>query len=239
MNDDTGIVLIHGAGLGRYVWSEIIQYFNNPVLPIEFPNREIGDKANDKLLFEDYLNATIKQINGWGVDQFIVVAHSIGGCIGIKLNDHFEERIVGFIAISAIIPKRGKSFTNCFPVPQKLILPLVLKLLGTKPPEKVIEEELCNDLERPQSKEIVRRFSPESAKLYTTKINYNAFPKKSLFIKLLNDKSITPDMQNEMIKNLKCHEVIELSSGHLPMISKPKDLAEIINTYISNNKNDS
>ncbi|AUP80550.1 alpha/beta fold hydrolase [Flavivirga eckloniae] len=238
MKNNTGIVLIHGAGLGKYIWNETNQYLNNQILPIEFPNREIGDKTNDKLLFEDYLNSAIDQINNWEINQFVIIAHSIGGCIGLKLNDHFKERVNGFIGISAIIPKKGKSFTSCFPIPMKIILPLVLKLFGTKPPEKSIINELCNDLELSQSKEIVRKFTAESVKLYTTKINYNSLPKMSLFIKLLNDKSITQNMQNEMINNLNCKEVIEFNSGHLPMIGKPKELAEIINNYIKN-KNDS
>ncbi len=239
MNNTTGIVLIHGAGLGNYIWSEINQYFNNPILQIEFPNREIGDKANEKLLFEDYLNSAIEQIDKWEVNQFTIVAHSIGGCIGLKLNEHYKEKVNGFIAISAIIPKKGKSFTSSFPISQKLILPLILKLFGTKPPEKSIRDELCNDLKPTQSKEIIRRFSPESVKLYTTKINYFTSPKKSLFIKLSNDKSVNQEMQNAMIENLKCQEVIELNSGHLPMFSKPKELAEIINNYLKRNKNGS
>lgn len=239
MNDTTGIILIHGAGLGKYIWSEINQYFNNPILHIEFPNREIGDKANKNLSFEDYLNSVFEQIDKWEINRFTIVAHSIGGCIGLKLNEHYKEKVNGFIGISAIIPKKGKSFTNSFPIPQKLILPLILKLFGTKPPEKSISEELCNDLELTQSEEIISRFSPESVKLYTTKINYTTPPKKSLFIKLLNDKSVTQEMQNKMIENLKCQEILELDSGHLPMISKPKELAEIINNYLKKNKNSS
>ena len=233
--DKSGIVLIHGAGLGNYIWSETNQYFNNPFLLIQYPNREVGDKSNRRILFEDYLNSAIKQIDDWEVNQFTIIAHSIGGCIGLKLNEYFKERVNGFIGISAILPKKGMSFTDCFPFPQKLILPVILKLFGTKPPEKLIKDELCNDLEPFQSEEIIKRFSPESIKLYTTKLKYNSTPENSLFVKLTNDKSITESMQNEMIKNLKCKEIVELDSGHLPMMSKPKELAEIINNYLGEN----
>ena len=235
MNNSPGIVLIHGAGLGNYIWNETNQHLKTPSLSINFPNRELGDKSNKKISFETYLNAAIQQIENWEIPQFIIIAHSIGGCLALKLNEHFKERVKGFIAISAIIPKKGTSFTDCFPIPQRLILPAVLKLFGTKPPEKLLKNDLCNDLKPSQSEEIIRRFSPESIKLYTTKITYNAVPRKSLYIKLLNDKAIPQDMQDEMIKNLNCNEVVELDSGHLPMMSKPKDLAELINKYLKNN----
>ncbi|MFD2587242.1 alpha/beta fold hydrolase [Croceitalea marina] len=236
MKENIGIVLIHGAGLSNFIWSETMKHFKEPILPISFPNREVGDKANAKLLFVDYLNAAIEQIDNWAVDRFIIVAHSIGGCIGLKISDHYKERVLSFIAISAILPKNGKSFTSSFPMPQKFILPIILKLFGTKPPQKVIKEELCNGLEISQSKEVIERFSPESIKLYTTKIHYDSLPKNTLFIKLSNDKSVSQNMQNKMIENLNCKEVVELNSGHLLMLSKPKQLAEIINNYLNKTK---
>jgi len=232
MNNNNGIVLIHGAGLGNYVWSEINPHLKYPVLTINFPNRETGGTSNKNTSFEEYMTSAIQQIESWDKDQITIVAHSIGGCLGLKLNDYFQEKLSRFIGISAIIPKSGESFTDCFPFPQKLILPIILKLFGTKPPAKSIEKELCNDLPSSKSEEIIKRFSPESVKLYTTKINYNSIPEQRLFIKLLNDNALNQDIQNKMIRNLNCKNIVELDSGHLPMLSKPKELAGIINEFL-------
>ena len=97
MNDKIGIVLIHGAGLGNFIWDDLKPLIKNPVLTIEFPNREVGDKANNNLTFDD---------------NFVIVTHSIGGCIGLSLNDYFAEKVVGFIGISSAIPTNGKSFIS-------------------------------------------------------------------------------------------------------------------------------
>jgi hypothetical protein len=48
MNDKIGIVLIHGAGLGSFIWDDFKSLIKNPVLTIEFPNREVSDKATTK-----------------------------------------------------------------------------------------------------------------------------------------------------------------------------------------------
>lgn len=40
-------------------------------------------------------------------------------------------------------------------------------------------------------------------------------------------------LQDKMIKNLTAQKVVTLDSGHLPMISKPKELSEILNGYIN------
>lgn len=232
MNDKIGIVLIHGAGLGSFVWNDINPYFKYPVLHINFPNREVGEKANENTSFDDYLKLAIKQIGNWNVNEIAIIAHSIGGCLGLKLNDHFKNKVKVFIGISTIIPQMGKSFTDCFPFPQRLILPIILSLFGTKPPDKSIKSELCNDLAPSKSAEIIKKFTPESKKLYTTKINYNSLPEKCLYIKLTNDNALSQTIQSEMIKNLNCKNVIQLESGHLAMISKPKELANTINNFI-------
>ncbi len=234
MKDKIGLVLIHGAGLGSFIWNDLKPLINCPTLAIDFPNREISGQANKNLPFENYLKSTIEQIEKQGEDEIIIVAHSIGGCLGVKLTDYLGEKVVGFIGISSAIPESGKSFISCLPFPQNLLMPIILSLLGTKPPQKSIELGLCNDLSSQQSAEIVNRFTPESKSIYTTRVNYNSLPEKSLYIKLRNDKAFPMQVQDRMITNLNAQSTVELESGHLPMMSKPKELAEIINGFVGN-----
>ena len=112
-------------------------------------------------------------------------------------------------------------------------MPLMLNLFGTKPPQKVIEQTLCNDLTSGQTSEIVKRFTPEAKLLYTTKVNYTNLEIKNLYIKLTNDTGFPVQLQDKMIKNLTAQKVVTLDSGHLPMISKPKELSEFLNGFIN------
>jgi pimeloyl-ACP methyl ester carboxylesterase len=233
MIDKIGIVLIHGAGLGGFIWTDLKPLIKKTVLTIELPNREVGDKANSNLTFGDYKKSAIEQVEKWGIDNFVIVTHSIGGCIGLSLTDYFAEKVVGFVGISSAVPTNGNSFISCLPFPQSLLMPLILNLFGTKPPQKVIEQTLCNDLTFEQTSEIVRRFTPEAKLLYTTKVNYKKLDIKKLYIKLTNDKGFPLQLQDKMIKNLATPKVVTLDSGHLPMISKPKELSEILNDFIN------
>ena len=47
------------------------------------------------------------------------------------------------------------------------------------------------------------------------------------------DKGLSVQLQDKMIKNLNAQKVVELDSGHLPMISQPKELSEILNNFIN------
>ncbi len=200
MNDKIGIVLIQGAGLGSFIWDDLKPLIKNPVLTIEFPNREVGDKANVNLTFDDYKKTAIEQIEKWGIDNFVIVTHSIGGCVGLSLTDYFAKKVVGFVGISSAIPTSGNSFISCLPFPQSLLMPLILNLFGTKPPQKAIEQTLCNDLTSEQTSEIIKRFTPEAKLLYTTKVNYKNIDFIKLYIKLTNDKGFPVQLQDKMIK---------------------------------------
>ncbi len=150
------------------------------------------------------------------------------------MSEYFTNKIIGFVGICSIFPVNGKSFLSCFPFPQNILMPLILNIFGTKPPQKTIEQELCNDLTPDQTSEIVKRFTPEAKRLYTTKVHYKKIPPKTLYIKLNNDKSLSLQLQEKMTKNLNIHNIETLGSGHLPMISKPKELADILNDFVKN-----
>ncbi len=233
MIDDYCIVLIHGAGLGSFIWDELMPMLDIPVIAVNFPNRNKGDEANAQLTFNDYVQSIIEQIKKCEKRKIILVVHSIGGCIGLKLADHLEKNLAGFIAICAILPRNEESFVSGLPFPKNILMPIVLRIFGTKPPKKSIEKELCNDLTHWQTAKIVDNFTPESRLLYTTIIRYTVPAIKKLYIKCTNDNSLTVVRQDEMIKNLNIQSVETIKSGHLPMLSFPKKTAQIIKEFVN------
>jgi surfactin synthase thioesterase subunit len=148
--NNIGIVFIHGAGLNGSIWDELIKEIDIPTLAIDFPNRKTDRNSNNKLTFNDYANITTDQIKNWKKDSFIIVAHSIGACVGLKVANYFR-----------------------FDMPNT----------------------------------------------------------KRLYIKLTNDKSMPTALQDRMAKNLNANKIVSLDSGHLPMKSKPKQLAIILSDF--------
>lgn len=207
MNGEIGVVFINGAGLNSSIWYGLKQKMTNPALTIEFPNRKSNGTENINLAFEDYTNSAIAEIKKWKKDSFIIVGHSIGACVGIKVAEEFRNELKGFVAIASVIPESGQSFASALPFPQRLILPILLSLFGTKPPKKSIEAELCNDLTPEMTSKIVTEFTAEAKALYTKKITFELPDTKRLYIKLSNDKSMPPDLQNEMARRFKATKI--------------------------------
>jgi len=202
------------------------------MLLIEFPNREVDGKANVKLRFEDYVEKAISETTVFEKQKLVLVVHSIGGLIGLRIAERFQDRIMGFVAIGAAIPKNGNSFVSCLPFPQKIILPILMKIVGPKPPRAAIENGLCNDLNGIQTEAVVQNFTPESKFLYTDKSNSVIPETKKLYVQLTKDNEFPIPVQQKMAENLQCKNIIVLDSGHLPMLGVPEKLAVILNDFI-------
>ncbi len=239
MKDKFGIILIHGAGLGKFIWQEIAPNLNYSSLMIEFPNRNTKNNKNSKLRFEDYVAKAISDAKNFGKEKVIIVTHSIGGLIGLRIAESLNDKIIGFVGIGSAIPENGKSFISCLPFPQKLIIPILMKIAGTMPPKSAIENGLCNDLNPAQTKTVVQNFTAESKYLYTDNSKSRIPKTNKLYVALKNDKEFPMTVQKRMAKNLNCQNITILESGHLPMIGTPEKISEILNEFIETciNKN--
>jgi pimeloyl-ACP methyl ester carboxylesterase len=227
--DHQGIILIHGAGLGSFIWDEVRNRLRFPALAVEFPNRNRNYGENRKLRFSDYTKTIINQIERWKVDEYIIVTHSLGGCLGLQIAQHYKERVIGFVAIGSAIPANGDSYISCLPRPQRMLLPLLFDFAGTKPPPWAIKHALCNDLSGEQKSMIARKFTPESKSIFLERCNALIPDTRRMYIRLASDKEFPVSIQDKMAANLKADKIITLQSGHLPMLSKP---AELVKTLI-------
>jgi pimeloyl-ACP methyl ester carboxylesterase len=51
------------------------------------------------------------------------------------------------------------------------------------------------------------------------------------YIQTGTDKSITPDQQAKMVTTLGTDDVVTLDTGHLPMLSRPDELASVLDEF--------
>ncbi|WP_411842338.1 alpha/beta fold hydrolase [Salinicoccus sp. HZC-1] len=232
-NENTGFVFIQGAGLQSQIWKMVVSEMENPVLLVDFPEREGENKSRKGLTLQEY-NAHIKrQIEAWSVEKFVIVAHSLGGIFALKLSNDLSERVVGFVAVGATIPKSGDSFLSTFPLAKRALMNAILKSFGTRPTESAIRKGLCNDLSYEQANEVVRDFVPESIHVYTGRTDATLpaeLPK--LYIKLAKDQEMSLSHQDKMIANLSPQKIEMLQTSHLPMLSKPDELRDSLIAFL-------
>ncbi|MQA63097.1 MAG: alpha/beta fold hydrolase [Actinophytocola sp.] len=152
-----GLVLIHGAGLGGWIWRDMTSSLTAPVLAAELPERDGEPDTRKNLSLDDYAEGVWQQLADLPAERVVVVAHSLGGVVGLKVADRLRQRLAGFVAVSAAIPAGGGSFVSSLPMPKRLIVGGLMRIFGTTPPTTAIRQGLCSDL----TEEVVRRFAPE------------------------------------------------------------------------------
>lgn len=231
--EKTGFVFINGAGLEGLVWSKVVEGFEHPFLLAEFPQRRSSFDSRSGLSLEDYVIHMKRQVDEWGARSIVIVAHSLGGVLALRLASLLTDRLAGIIAVGAAIPKNGGSFLSVLPFPQRILMSVILRTAGTQPPESSIRSGLCNDLSPDQAMELVKGFIPEAIRVYTDRINVPVPDVPKLFVKLTKDKELSPSLQDKMISNLAPQSIRSLDTGHLPMISNPEGLRSILEDFIT------
>lgn len=229
--ENTRLVLLHGAGLGSWVWNKVEPLLQLPSVSVDFPNRN-AYVADHKLDIASYCQPVLQAVSRWPREKLIIVAHSISGVLACKLNAELGDRLIAFCGLSAVIPPRCGSFLSAFPFAKRAMAWIGMSLAGTRPPNAEIERAYCNDLTREEADQVITRYVPESLVLYTQSTEDN-FPTgiPKFYIKLSKDRSLSEDMQLRMIKHLDADRVATVDAGHLAMISEPEKVANALNTF--------
>lgn len=157
-NNDTSkgtqLIYLSGAGLDSFVWNDVR---TKVILPGIVATHDRQDTTTLSSVTHDILG----QIQNLKASQYIIIAHSLSGVVGLELARALGDKLCGFIAVSATIPSPGKSFTDTLPFPQNFLMPPLLKVVGTQPPVAAIRKSLCSDLNDEQAAAVISTFKPE------------------------------------------------------------------------------
>src|SRR6266508_913128 len=105
---------------------------------------------------------------------------------------------------------------------------------GVGIPRFAARRALCNDLDSATTSMVVRRMVREAPRLYRDPVQWSlpaTVPR--FYVKTLRDRAgYSPRLQDRMMANLGDAQARTVDSGHLPMLSRPRELAAILNDTI-------
>jgi pimeloyl-ACP methyl ester carboxylesterase len=204
------------------MWNDSID-----ALSESFPAAVAQRPSNDGATLHDYALAALESAP-W--DNFVIVAHSLGGVVGAELARLAPERVSAFLGVSAVIPKTGASFVTSMPFPNRIILNLAMRISGTRPPDSALRK-LAAGVDEGTAKRLIDEFAPESLNVYTDKIQGHAFPAKRGYIVTSQDNELPENLQKRFVSNLDPIWRDSMPTGHLPMLAAPVDFAEKVKLF--------
>ncbi len=210
------ILFLSGAGLQPWIWDDV-----RAALDIE---TRVARNPGPRAGLAGHADAALATAEGW--ERFRVVAHSIGGVVATALVAREPARVSGVVGVCAVVPEAGSSFLGALPVPQRQIMGLAIRLLGTRPPESSIRKGLAAGVDEEVAARIVADFAPESKALYRDRVPGRTFP-AATYVLTGQDREFPAALQERYAVRLGA-AVTRLETGHLPMLQDPAGLATLI-----------
>ena len=229
-------VLVHGGGFTGSCWDELRPVLGGPSVAVDLPGRGTRPADLSTLTVGDFVASVVDDLVEPNLTDVTLVGHSMAGLTLPGVAEAVPTRLRRLVFVSCAVPPHG--------------IPLVEVLGGFGPAVAEIADRLgdalvdgsgalhpdlaramfCSDMDEDQTASTLARMVPEAPAVLTEPADLTGLrhPIPRAYVRLTHDASISLEAQDRMIENLGRAEVVDLDAGHMAMISRPGDLAEVL-----------
>jgi pimeloyl-ACP methyl ester carboxylesterase len=215
------VVLVHGAFADGSSWNKIIpllQAKGLSVIAIQNPLTSLADDV-----------AATKRVLDAQTGPVVLVGHSWGGTVITQAGNH--PLVAALVYVAAFAPSDGQSSMDTskgFPTP-----PGIGKLAPyadgfVRLPSDAVATDFAQDVSKAEANLIAVTQGPIRGANFGEKVEHAAWQSRPCwYIVATKDRMIDPDQERAMAKKINA-TTRELATSHVPMASRPKDVADVI-----------
>lgn len=228
------IILIHGAWGNAASWTTLVPMLTKAGHRVEAlnlpghgkdaaPSAEIGQKD-----YVDYVEARL--LDG---PPALLVGHSMGGMVVAQVAARQPGHVRAAVFVAALLPRDGESLIDLI---RQQTLPGVQPYVvrGPIPGTTLLSPDaaaaLFNDVPAAKAAAAIATMSPQPNRGQTDKAvvgpGLAGVPKAYVFC--TEDLVVSPALQKQMVAATPCEASFTLECGHMPMLSEPRALADIL-----------
>lgn len=230
-------VLVHGAWQAPYVWdavqADLVQK-GNEVIVVELPGHGADATPTHTLsvdVYRDKVIDAISTVNG----KVILVGHSMGGMVITSVAEKIPSRISKLVYIGAFLPASGQALADlAMSDPDSKLGPSLVPSADQLTLD-VKKEDLVslfiNDGSPAVKERVLGNYRAEPAIPFSNKVtltaeNFGAVEK--VYIKTLQDRVISPGLQDRMIAGTGIKTIYQLNTSHSPFLSQPHAVSDLL-----------
>ena len=247
----TPIVFVHGGAHGAWCWEPIVPHLDGDALAVDLPPKSIRGGAGRlmslpelrTLTIDDFARSVLQDVDAAGFDRFVLVGHSMGGLTISEVARRVPDRVEHLVYVSCMVPPEGASAIEALSEDLQDMTRQGIEEArrGGENPIGGLDEEttrlmFCNDMDEEQARFVLDRTGTEAAVVLAEPVTRAGIPPElpKTFVKLLQDQSLPPGRQDALVDNLRASpggnvDVVTIDAGHDVMISRPKELADVLN----------
>jgi pimeloyl-ACP methyl ester carboxylesterase len=230
-------VLVHGAWQAPYVWDEVktnLVKNGNPVIIVELPGHGADKTPPQNLSINAYRDKVIEAISKVE-GKVILVGHSMGGMVVTAVAESVPSKISRLVYIGAFLPKSGQSIGElAMTDPGSMLGPSLMESADHLTLD-VRAEDLTNlfipDGDATAKQKVIDNYRSEPAIPFSNAVtltNQNFGSVEKVYIKTLQDKVISPKLQDQMIAGAEIKTVFSINTSHSPFLAQPKAVSDIL-----------
>lgn len=222
------VVFLHGSGTGPWIWDATRRHL--PVASTALTVPSIRPGTDPILCASEVVSDPAFPKHG----PVILVLHSLAGVMETPLAKALGARLRHVVHVASVVPAPGRSFASTMGFPASLMLPILffLRPEGLAPSPSMIVNQLGTDLDDATQTELVARFRPERRGLFLEPVPVDEARIPRTYLLCERDHSVSPALQTRIATRLGA-TVRSIDTGHLPMLSRPEEVADLIAQVVS------
>jgi pimeloyl-ACP methyl ester carboxylesterase len=230
-------ILVHGAWHGAWCWRDVL-----PIL-VRAGHRAhavtltgLGERVHlmsPAITLQTFIDDVANAIEAEEMDQVVLAVHSFAGMVGTAIADRMPRRIAHLVYVDAVLPLPGESWGSTHaPATREARIAAAesSRDYGFPPPDPTVY-----GLAGAQRDWVMRRQVPHPGHSYTAPLEFDAKRVAAVprtFIDCTNPPLATIDESRRRVRDPAFWgapwRVVELDTGHDPMVSAPQDLATVL-----------
>ena len=215
------VVLVHGAYAGGSCWADVIPYLQARGLTVASVQNPLRTLEEDV----EFAERTLALMDG----PTVLVGHSYSGMIVTQAG--VDPKVSALVYIAARAPDAGEDYTALaaqFPTPPASAGLIKAANGYAQLSEGAFLRDFAQDVEPARAKVLYAVQGRVSDELFSAKVTRAAWRIKPTFYAVSkNDRTINPDLERFMAHRMNA-TTIELDASHLSIVSRAKEVSDLI-----------
>jgi pimeloyl-ACP methyl ester carboxylesterase len=230
-------VLVHGAWHGAWCWRRVeplLEREGHRVHAVTLTG--VGERAHlmsPAITLETFIADVKNAIDAEEMDRVVLAVHSFAGMIGTALADRMPERIAHLVYVDAVVPQPGESWSSTHaPATREA---RIAASEASSDYSFAAPDASIYGLAGADRDWVNRRQRPHPGHTYTAALQFDARRAGSVartFVDCTSPPLATIDASRKRVRDPAFWgapwRVVELATGHDPMVSAPAGLAEVL-----------
>ena len=227
----TDLVLVHGAWHGAWCWRRVeplLAAAGHRVRTVTLTG--LGERAHQlspSITLGTHVADVVTTVRAQECSGAVLVGHSYAGMVVTGAADLLDDEVGALVYVDGVVPAPGESWGSRNPPEVQAERRAVIAATGVLSPPPAAVYGLHGE----DAAEVDRRQTPQPGGVYDDPLHFDAgrwAARPRTFIDCTAPPLASIGPSRERVRSQPGWEVVELATGHDPMISAPRELAGLL-----------